>query len=45
MPVELSDDMTPHQAVTYFFDRAADLVGLDDEMHDVLRGSYRELGV
>jgi len=41
----LSDSLTPHQSVTYFFDRAADQIGLDDEMRDVLRGSYRELSV
>jgi len=45
MTVHLSDSLTPHQAVTYFFDRAADCIGLDDEMRDVLRGSYRELSV
>src|SRR2546421_13114396 len=45
MTVQLSDTLTPHQSVTYFFDRAADCIGLDDEMWDVLRGSYRELSV
>src|SRR5437660_11417357 len=45
MTVQLSDSMTPHQAVTYFFDRAAEHIGLDDEMREVLRGSYRELSV
>src|SRR6266571_888221 len=45
MTVQLSDSLTPHQSVTYFFDRAADCIGLDDEMGDVLRGSYRELSV
>ena len=45
MTVQLSDSLTPHQSVTYFFDRAADCIGLDDEMRDVLRGSYRELSV
>jgi len=43
--VRPTDPMSPHQAVTFFFDRAADQVGLDDEMRDVLRGSYRELSV
>jgi glutamate dehydrogenase (NAD(P)+) len=38
-------DMNPHQAVNLFFDRAADHVGLSDEMRDVLRTSYRELRV
>jgi glutamate dehydrogenase (NAD(P)+) len=45
MTVQLSDSLTPHQSVTYFFDRAADCIDLDDEMRDVLRGSYRELSV
>jgi len=45
MPIELSDRMTPHQAVNYFFDHAAEHVQLDEEMRDVLRGSYRELSV
>ncbi|MGH2725267.1 MAG: Glu/Leu/Phe/Val family dehydrogenase [Actinomycetota bacterium] len=38
-------DMNPHQAVNLFFDRAADHVGLSEEMRDVLRTSYRELRV
>ena len=38
-------DLNPHQAVNLFFDRAADHVGLADEMRDVLRTSYRELRV
>ena len=38
-------DMTPDEAVTYFFDRAADHIGLADEMREVLRTSYRELRV
>jgi len=37
--------MNPHEAVNWFFDRAADHVGLDDEMRAVLRSSYRELMV
>src|SRR5437879_8859250 len=45
MTVQLSDSLTPHQSVTFFFDRAADCIVLDDEMRDVLRGSYRELSV
>ncbi|HEX9711346.1 MAG TPA: Glu/Leu/Phe/Val dehydrogenase dimerization domain-containing protein [Actinomycetota bacterium] len=40
-----ADPMSPHQSVTFFFDRAADQIGLDDEMREVLRGSYRELAV
>ncbi len=38
-------DLTPFEAVTLFFDRAADHIGLADEMRDVLRTSYRELRV
>ena len=45
MTVKLSDRMSPHESVTYFFDKAADRISLDDEMRDVLRGSYRELQV
>ena len=45
MSVTLSDSMTPHQAVVYLFDQAAEQIGLDDEMREVLRGSYRELSV
>ncbi len=37
--------MNPFEAVTLFFDRAADHVGLSDEMREVLRTSYRELTV
>jgi glutamate dehydrogenase (NAD(P)+) len=45
MIVKLSDKMSSHEAVTYFFEKAADHVGLDDEMREVLRGSYREMQV
>ena len=45
MSVKVSDKMSSHEAVTYFFERAADRVGLDDEMREVLRGSYREMQV
>ena len=38
-------DLTPFEAVSLFFDRAADHIGLADEMRDVLRTSYRELRV
>jgi glutamate dehydrogenase (NAD(P)+) len=38
-------EMTSHETVTYFFDRAADHLSLSDEMRDVLRTSYRELTV
>jgi glutamate dehydrogenase (NAD(P)+) len=38
-------DLSPYEAVNLFFDRAAEHVGLDDEMRAVLRTSYRELTV
>ena len=38
-------ETNPFEAVSLFFDRAADHVRLDDEMREVLRGSYRELRV
>jgi hypothetical protein len=43
--VELSDDMTPFEAATYFFHRAADRLELRDEMREVLGSTYRELSV
>jgi glutamate dehydrogenase (NAD(P)+) len=45
MTTKLSDKMSPHESVTYFFEQAADRVSLDDEMREVLRGSYREMQV
>jgi glutamate dehydrogenase (NAD(P)+) len=41
-PVE---ETNPFEAVSLFFDRAADHIGLSDEMREVLRTSYRELAV
>ena len=38
-------EMSPFEAVSFFFDRAADHIGLADEMRAVLRGSYREVAV
>jgi glutamate dehydrogenase (NAD(P)+) len=40
-----SDDMSPFEAATYFFHKAADRLGLADEMRAVLATSYRELAV
>ncbi|MDQ3940535.1 MAG: Glu/Leu/Phe/Val dehydrogenase [Actinomycetota bacterium] len=37
--------MTPFEAATYFFNRSAERLGLDDEKREVLGSSYRELGV
>jgi len=45
MTVKLSDKMSPHESVTYFFEQAADHLSLDEEMREVLRGSYREMQV
>jgi glutamate dehydrogenase (NAD(P)+) len=42
-PVE--DTTNPFEAVKLFFDRAAEHIGLPDEMRDVLRTSYREVAV
>ncbi|MGH2786994.1 MAG: Glu/Leu/Phe/Val family dehydrogenase [Actinomycetota bacterium] len=37
--------MSPFEATTYFFHKAADRLGLPDEMRAVLASSYRELAV
>jgi glutamate dehydrogenase (NAD(P)+) len=37
--------MNPFEAVSFFFDQAADCLNLPDEMRHVLRGTYRELRV
>ena len=42
---ELTDDMTPFEAASYFFHRAADRLRLRDEMREVLASTYRELSV
>jgi glutamate dehydrogenase (NAD(P)+) len=38
-------ELNPFEAVSLFFDRAAEHIGLPDEMRAVLRSSYRELAV
>ena len=43
--VEVTDDMTPFEAATYFFHRSADRLQLPDHMREVLASSYRELAV
>jgi len=43
--LEPSDDMTPFEAATYFFNLAAERLQLPDEMRAVLASSYRELAV
>jgi glutamate dehydrogenase (NAD(P)+) len=40
-----SAETNPFQAVTLYFDRASDHIGLGDEMREILRTSYRELTV
>ena len=42
---EPNDDMTPFEAVNWFFHRAADRVGLDEHTRAVLAGTYREIRV
>ena len=39
------DDMTSFEAVTWFFDQAAERVRCDDEMRELLRRPWRELTV
>jgi len=38
-------EMNPFEAVSYFFDQAAEHIQLSQEMRSVLRGTYRELRV
>ncbi len=38
-------ETNPFAAVTYFFERAADHIGLGDDMREILRSSYREISV
>jgi glutamate dehydrogenase (NAD(P)+) len=38
-------ELNPFEAVNFFFDRAADHVGLGDEMRAIFHSSYRELTV
>ena len=43
--VELRDDMTAFESVTYFFHQAARAVELDQQTCEVLSGTYREIRV
>lgn len=43
--MDAKEHMTPFEAVGYFFERAADIVGLGDAAREVLRETYRELRV
>lgn len=50
MSVEVQQRPPPHEtnpfaAVTYFFERAADHIGLEEDMREILRSSYREISV
>jgi glutamate dehydrogenase (NAD(P)+) len=38
-------ETNPFAAVTYFFEQAADYVGLEEDMREILRTSYREISV
>ncbi len=38
-------ELNAHEAVNLYFDEAAGLIDLDDEMGDVLKSSYREISV
>ncbi|MBA2730868.1 MAG: glutamate dehydrogenase [Euzebyaceae bacterium] len=42
---ELRDDMTPFEAVTWYFHQVADRIGLDDQTRAVLASTYREIRV
>ena len=44
-PPSRREEVNSFEAVSLFFDRAADHIGLSDEMRAVLRTSYRELRV
>ncbi len=39
----MSERLSAHQAVTQYFEEAAEIIGLDDEMIPVLTSSYREV--
>jgi glutamate dehydrogenase (NAD(P)+) len=42
---ELSSDLSPFEAVQYFFHDVADQLGIDDHTRQVLNGTYREIRV
>lgn len=43
--VELSSDLSPYEAVQYFFHDVANQLGIDDATRTVLNGTYREIRV
>ena len=42
---KLSSDLSPYEAVQYFFHDVADQLGIDDQTREVLDGTYREIRV
>lgn len=42
---EPHEGMTPFEAVSFFFEEAADMTGIDDATREVLGGTYREIRV
>jgi glutamate dehydrogenase (NAD(P)+) len=42
---QLSSDLSPFEAVQYFFHDVADQLGIDDQTRAVLNGTYREIRV
>ncbi|CAN5881535.1 Glu/Leu/Phe/Val dehydrogenase dimerization domain-containing protein [soil metagenome] len=42
---EPSSDLSPYEAVQYFFHDVADQLGIDDQTRNVLNGTYREIRV
>ena len=42
---ELTSDLSPYEAVQYFFHDVADQLGIDDQTREVLNGTYREIRV
>jgi glutamate dehydrogenase (NAD(P)+) len=42
---EPSDDMSPFEAATFFFNNSAQRLGLNDHRREILASSYRELAV
>ena len=42
---ELREDLTPYEAATFFFHDVAEQMNLDDEIREILSGTYREIRV
>ena len=43
--VELTSNLSPYEAVQYFFHDVADQLGIDDQTREILNGTYREIRV